>query len=198
MSHIRNTQKEITMRFIAVFHGKKEESVLNFQAAVAANPTLTMSGMDAIQNGLLPKIKTLGPFAALFCSRMARALDTASVLSMALDLDIRTINGLGQAGNLDQGTVVMYPGHENDDVLSWQSAARDAMHTIHGDVLFDIAMSNDANVLFVSHRPVIAALVALAKGITDADGINSILDDPTLAKDGYVIFNYLEGALTLA
>jgi broad specificity phosphatase PhoE len=186
-------------QIVAVFHGKKIEGVLDYQAAVAANPTLTMEGLDAIQGGLLPKIKALGKkFKALFCSRMARALDTASVLAMDLDLDICTVAGLGQAANLDKGTVVAYPGHEADDVLTWQRDVKGALEHIHCEMVYDIAMSPDYNVLVVSHRPVIAAMVALAQGITDAAGIQAVLDDPTLTKDGYIVFNYDGETLTLA
>lgn len=185
------------MRIIAVFHEKKVEGVLGLPAAIAANPTLSLVGMQNVLEKLLPKLMAMGPFCALFTSLMARALDTSSVIAMALNLNIRTVKGLGQAGNLDQGTVIAYPGHEDDDALTWQKEGMQALLQIYSEVLFNISRTEDCNVLIVSHRPVIAALVAAATGITDIDGINAIVNDKNLVGDGYRILDYTGGELTL-
>lgn len=184
------------LKIVAAFHDKKVEGIIELPAAIAANPTLSITGMQNVQDKLLPKIQELGPFHAMFCSRMARALDTASVLAMAMDLDFDTIKGLGQAGNLDKNsegvpTVVAYPGHEDDNALTWQSDAIEALQEI------DEMMDGVGTILIVSHRPVIGALVAYAQGITDITGIDAIVNSGDLVGNGYRTFQFEENELEL-
>ena len=176
------------MKIVAVFHGKKVEGVdvTKRMAAIAANPPLSMDGMEKIRSGLLQKIQTIALFDAIYSSRMARALDTASVIAMALNMEIQTIGELGQKGNLDSGQVIAYPGFENDDELTWQSCGLRAIAQIW-------MKERVGTILIVSHRPIIAGLIAAAKGINNKAGIKNILNDPNLVKDGYVVFEYYEG-----
>lgn len=184
------------LRIIAVFHEKKAGNVIELNPAIAANPTLSIDGMQNTQDKLLPKIKELGPFAGIFTSRMARALDTASVLALALDLDIMTVKGLGQAANLDRNTqgetvVVAYPGFEEDSYGEWLQGAIEALDDINDE------MCGSGNILIVSHRPVIGAMVAYAEGITSPTDIEAIVNDPATVGEGYRVFDYDDGELIL-
>jgi hypothetical protein len=180
------------MKIIAVFHQDKIVGVTGCKKSIGANPPMAIAGMEKI-DALIPTLRELGPYnGMLFTSRMARAADAASVLAMEFDLDFRSIKGLGQAGNLDNGVVIPYPGYENDGPIEWQ---RDGL-----EAFADIYLMTDENdtALAFSHRPIIGALVALCKGIVDANGINAIVQDKNLTKDGYVVFNYDGVTLTLA
>lgn len=182
------------MRIVMVFHGKKVEGFcgMSTQDAVSSNPTLSIAGMVQMQRLVDEKIRALGPFDAMFSSNMARALDTASVLSLALDMQFQTIKGLGQLGNLDRGNTIPYPGHENDGPTDWQDDGFGAISEIASRLQYA-----DKNVLIVSHRPVIGALVALTRGITAAEKIQEVVNDPELTRDGYVVFDYTDCVFSL-
>lgn len=181
------------MKIIAVFHGAKVECLETVRQEIGANPPMTVPGMGQILE-LVPTIKAWGPFQAAYCSLVARAMCTMSVLAMALGIkQVACIQELGQFGNLDQGRVIPYPGHESDDELTWQWNGKLAWVRIW-DACGKYGLAQ--NVLLVSHRPIIGALVALRDGITDKKGIAKIVASPDLTKDGYVIFKmngpYLE------
>lgn len=179
------------MRIVAVFHGQKVEGIADKPAEIAVNPTLTVAGMEKIQ-ALVPKIRELGPYYGLYSSRLARALDTASVLALALDENIQTAKGLGQHANLDGGIKTYYPGHEGESFKQWQEQALNALHEIWERIGHEIGVTvrYDRNVLMVSHRPSIGGLVAAAKGISDEKGIESVVMDKSLTANGYVILHY--------
>jgi broad specificity phosphatase PhoE len=180
------------MKIVAVFHQDKVVGVKNCKQEIGANPPMTTAGMEKI-DALIPALKKLGPYyPMLFTSRMSRAADAASVLAMELDLDFRSVKGLGQAGNLDEGVVIPYPGHENDGPIEWQEDGIDACAEINS-----FTGENDTALAF-SHRPIIGALIAACKGIFDANGINAIVQDKELTKNGFVVFNYNGVTLTLA
>ena len=175
------------MKIVAVFHSDKVEGVTDLPAELGANPPMNLKGMAKI-HGLVDTIRTLGPYAGMYVSRLARALDTASMIAMALDTDFVTVKGLGQHGNKDGDTVIMYPGCESESFDTWQKNAVKTIGTIevcHGGYGDD----SDVTVLIVSHRPVIGGLVAFAKGITDSAGIKAIVVDPATSAKGYVVFN---------
>ncbi len=172
------------MQIVAVFHSDKLDDQTS-PTEVASNPPQSTSGQVKIHN-LVPAIKAMGPYMSMaYCSRMARASCAASVLSLALDIDYQSMKELGQFGNLfKDGTVCMYPGHENDDEITWQRDAHKALIIIWAKV-----KAVSWPILVISHRPIIGALVARARGITDKAGIKSVIMDPTLTKKGYVLFN---------
>jgi broad specificity phosphatase PhoE len=154
-------------------------------AEVASNPTLTFEGMSRV-HGIVPVLRMLGRFDALFSSRMARALDTASVLALAFNLEIRTISGLGQHANMEGGKVVRYPGYEDEGISTWQRQGISAIEQI-------FHLSRDAEtVLAVSHRPVIAGIVCSLQGIRDPQKIKQIAEDQSFFDSGFVVLDATE------
>lgn len=161
---------------------------------IGANPPMTVDGMQKILS-LVPAIKAEGPFQGAYCSRLARAADAASVLALELDIDFQMLKELGQHGNKDGSNIIMYPGHDGEDMLTWQEDGLTAVETIYSKELSSSGFSNmvrtpEFRILVVSHRPIIAGLVGAAQGVTDLDGLNKIVNDPTLTKKGFVVFNY--------
>lgn len=173
------------MKITAVFHGAKVEGLEGAPQAMGANPPMSVLGMEKIL-AIVPIIRELGPYQAAYCSLVARAMCTMSVLAMAMGIrQVACIEELGQFGNLDKGKVIPYPGHENDNEITWQRDGQLAMSRIWNAC----GLNGQAqNVLLVSHRPIIGALVARTKGITDKEGISKIVLDPNLTIDGYIIF----------
>ncbi|GEM_PF-3869862 len=178
------------MNIIAVFHGAKVEGLEGLPAEISANPPMTVEGMEKMWrrisgNEFSPHLpSSLGnKIDAIYSSRLARALDTASVIALHLNLEITTVSELGQMANKDGNTVTHYPGHEKDDVILWQKNAMFAVRKIvsrHAD---------HHTVVAVSHRPIIAGIVAWAiDKIGDANVLNKILNDPGFGKDGYFAF----------
>lgn len=105
-------RKKGNLKIIAVFHSDKIEGLDGFPIEIAANPPMTIEGMKKIHElvermaseGLLEKIE------GLFCSTMARALDTASVFSLKLKQPIISFDTLGQHANKDGAKVLFLPG----------------------------------------------------------------------------------------
>jgi len=168
------------MRIVAVFHGTKLEGLAGTPNKVGANPPLSLTGMQKVLN-LVPTIKDQGPFETMYCSRMSRALDTASIIALEFDLDIRTKKELGQYGNRDEERDIYYPGHETDGFVTWQNDGVSAFLKIAKE-------HSDTTVLVISHRPVIGGIVAHCMGVDDEAGIIKVISDPTLAAKGFRVF----------
>ncbi|MEY2664682.1 MAG: hypothetical protein RIT04_490 [Candidatus Parcubacteria bacterium] len=192
--HINTLKKGSNLKFkvIAVFHGKKVEGLKGQSPEIAANPPMTVPGMEGILK-LVPAIKAFGPFdestgIVIWTSIIARAMCTASVLATSLGInEIQCHSLLGQFANLDEGVVIPYPGHEQDDEVTWQKSGACALREI-ASRCYESSEENK-KLIVVSHRPIIAGLIALSRGITDKAGIAEILNDPNLAKNGFVIFD---------
>ena len=168
------------MKIVAVFHGAKVEGLQGLNSRLGANPPMTMTGMSNILD-LVPILKTLGPFDFMYVSRLARALDAASIIALELDMDFETKRELGQFGNKDGSNVIMYPGLVAIDEI-WDEIDE---------------VSSEDTILIVSHRPIIGGLVAACQEIEDEDGIKAVVNDPSLTEKGYVIFRYNGRKLTL-
>ena len=181
------------MKIVAVFHGAKVEGLQGLNSRLGANPPMTMTGMSNILD-LVPILKTLGPFDFMYVSRLARALDAASIIALELDMDFETKRELGQFGNKDGSNVIMYPGHEADGYKNWQSDGLVAIDEIWDEI---DEVSSEDTILIVSHRPIIGGLVAACQEIEDEDGIKAVVNDPSLTEKGYVIFRYNGRKLTL-
>ena len=157
------------MKVITVLHAQKvEDDMAKTPVEIHANPTLSVKGLVNI-HGLVEQIRAKGPYIAIYSSRLARALDTASILALALDMDIETIKGLGQHSNRDASGDYCYPGHESETVVEWKNQAVKALLDLqerHG--------SNDT-ILIVSHRPSVGGIVAHTKSIEDKTGIMEIV-----------------------
>lgn len=173
------------MRIVLVFHGLPKANFTSPLPEVAANPTLNFEGMSRV-HALVPAIRAAGPFDAIFSSRMARALDTASVLSMAFGLEIQTLKGLGQHANKEGDMVVRYPRHEHEDIGTWQREGIAAIEAIFFEY------DPDETVLAVSHRPVIAGIVCASRGVRDPEKIKALADDPSFVAKGFVIIDMRE------
>lgn len=176
------------MKIVAVFHGAKVEGMAGRPTKIGANPPMTVDGMQKIL-ALVPTIAAEGPYTSAYCSRLSRAMDAASILALELDMDFETMKDLGQHGNKDGSDVIMYPGNEGENMSDWQRQGGRAISK-----LFDLQAKT---VLIVSHRPIIAGLVAAARGVYDIDGLNAIVNDPALTKKGYVVFECDDGKLTV-
>lgn len=186
----------MALRICAVFHSEKQEGAVGKPPAVAVNPPMTMRGMERIDR-VAEKIKrdprfnfrkkeALPPFSILLSSPLARALDVASVLALHFNMDIQTVNGLSQMANKEGEKIILYPGHEDEDVVNWQFQAFRALQ----EIAINVAGVLTA-ILLVSHRPIIGGLVAKARGIVhDREGLDRLIKDPELVKDGYVVLDY--------
>lgn len=176
------------MKVIAVLHGQKaEEGTASLPVELRSNPTLSVNGLAGIHD-LVEQIKTKGPYVAVYSSRLARALTTASIFGLALDMDIQTVKKLGQHSNRDASGDWFYPGFEGETVVDWKNQAVSA--------LFDLQKRHGADdtILVVSHRPSVGGLVAHTKGIEDEKGIMDIV----LGKFGPVVeFEVRDDKITL-
>jgi broad specificity phosphatase PhoE len=155
------------MKVTAVLHFDKAAGFIDSSSAeLAANPGLSYKGFkDALS--ICQRLELLGPFDGMFVSRLARALDTASVLAMYLNMDFQTMFGLGQAGNKEGDKIVMYPGFENSCFTGWQNNALSSLE--------ELALHGYGHVLIVSHRPIIWSLCAYAQGITTEEEISALV-----------------------
>lgn len=179
------------MKIVAVFHDDKVEGLAGEDPRLGANPPMTMAGMRK-GLALLPEICDIGEildgFDACYSSRLARALDMASVLIGELNLDLETVNELGQWANKDGDQVIYYPGHEKENLCTWQRDALTALDIIWRRQRQIVADGGLA--LVVSHRPIIGGWVGHTRGITDEAGLVKLVRDPALTKKGYVVFSY--------
>lgn len=169
---------------------------------------MTMEGKSKVLQ-LVPSLLELGPYDAVYSSLMDRACGTMCTVVKKLGVNrVICIDELGQYGNLDSDTVIAYPGHEEDNVVTWQQQGLRAVRLIFVEVTQGVlknGMSFDEEemllvgkvVLVFTHRPILAGLVAAAAGITDAPGIQQILDDKALSGRGFRVFNYRNDKLTL-
>ncbi len=179
------------LRICAVFHSDKQSVEAGQPPAVAVNPPMTMTGMmkiDALVEKIRKDPRLPTSFDGLCSSRLARALDTASVLALRFDLDIGTMKGLGQMANKEGDVVIKYPGCETEDMVVWQRNAMSSVRELSDDL---DCLDQDATLIVVSHRPIIGGLMAWSRGIIgDHGAIDEIVRNPELAKEGYVVFDY--------
>lgn len=178
------------MRLITVVHGDKVEGLNNEPLEIAANPSLTIEGMKKILS-LLAELKPFKPFSECYSSYAARALDTASVLCLACNLDLWTMRELTAHSNKDKNRILYYPGysHENENFTTLQDQAVKAAHKIW------IEHEDKANVLAVTHGPHIAGLIGRANGVNDEAGLGEILKDFRSSTKGFVVFEIQAGSI---
>ena len=180
------------MKIVVVPHGPKLaiDRTKDYLAMVAADPPMTMEGKLKML-GLVPTLKDLGPYDAVYCSLMDRACGTMCTIVKQLGIKrVMCLDELGQYGNLDGDTVIAYPGHEGDNVLTWQK---------QGLAFLDFISLYQSlkKALVFTHRPVLAGLVASASCITDTEGIQKILDAKELVGRGFRVFSCTNSGLTL-
>ncbi len=178
------------VRVIAIPHGDKVNGLAGESAEIIVNPTLTISGMRKIQ-ALVTAIVRFGPFWRGYVSRFARALDTISVIALALDLDFETIRELGQYASKDGAEVVYYPGHETDDMQTWQG---NGMFSL---VQIEQRAPEGSTVLVASHRPIIGGLLAHCRGLHDVESVTKTVIGMDPSRSFYV-FEVNKGIITLA
>lgn len=184
------------MRLITVFHGENATNLGNRDAQIGSNPPMTPDGMEKMLC-LVPVIKKLAPFDAVYSARTARTLDTASILALALNVDFKTIKDLGRHANTDNNITTAFPGNENEDMCTWQKDALSAVSIIYQTELRQNEFGRNVStaeykVLSVTHKEIIAGLIGATKGISDLNGLNDIVNDPHLSRDGFVVF-YFDG-----
>jgi broad specificity phosphatase PhoE len=157
------------MKVVAILHGKKaEQGITDKPAAIRSNPNLSVEGIVGV-HALVEQVKAMGPYVALYSSRLARALDTASIFALALNMDIRTVKELGQHSSRDANGDCFYPGFEGETVIEWRDQAIKAL------LILNQRHSADDTVLVVSHRPSVGGLIAHTRGITDEPAIMDIV-----------------------
>ncbi|MEK7158333.1 MAG: histidine phosphatase family protein [Patescibacteria group bacterium] len=170
------------MKIVAVFHGEKVEEVSSELAVIRSNPTMTVKGMESIQ-ALVPAIAEHGPFAAIYTSLLARALDAASVLALTFGFpELSGLAALGQHANKDGNDVIFYPGYEEEDETTWQGQGMAAV------TMLLHRYGSSANILMVGQTAIIGGLVAAAHGISDKAGIHAVVANPNLIANGFVVF----------
>lgn len=196
------------MKIVVVPHGKKLENVGAYARELAADPPMTMEGKLQILN-LVPALKAFGPFDAAYSSLMDRACGSMCTAVKPLGIERATcIKVLGQHGNKDgDGTVIFYPGYENDTVLTWQKQGLEATRLINAEVAQNGLDDGGATwnegtippkkVLVFTHRPILAGLIATTCCITDNEGIQAILHAKELVGKGFRVFNCTNTTLTL-
>lgn len=186
------------MKIIAVFHSDKVEGLDGLPPEIAANPPMTIEGMKKI-HALVPVIKKEAPtIFHIYCSCLARALDAASIIALAYKCIFHVDESLGQYANKDGGTVIAYPGHEGEGYEEWQQSALSFLAYFDEDRKDkDVCPLEEIDIIVVSHRPIIGGLVAATLGITGADEIKTIVNDPKLTDGGYRVFEYDGKNLTL-
>lgn len=189
------------MKLVVVPHGKKLEDVGAYAQELAADPPMTMLGKEKML-ALVPALREYGPYDAAYSSTMDRACGTMCTVVKPLGIKRAVcIEELGQFGNKDaDGTVIMYPGHEKDDVITWQWQGDKALDIILWDMkagLGDFSKAHEASVLVFTHRPILAGLVATSASITNPAGIKEILDAKELVGKGFRVFDYDGSLLTL-
>lgn len=194
-----NIARKETLKIVVVPHGAKVMGVTQYSPELGADPPMTMEGKAKVL-GLVPVLKTLGPYDAAYCSLMDRACGTMCTIVKHLGIRrVICIDELGQYSNLDGETIIFYPGHENDSIPIWQQQVGEALRRIYLEVakngLADgpVGLGGSAyekKVLVFTHRPILAALVAAASHITDPAEIQKILDAKELVGKGLRVFNY--------
>lgn len=175
------------MKIVAVFHGNKVTGLARegFSTEIVANTPVSPKGMDHIFS-IVERIRAYAP-TALYCSRLARAAGSVSVLAIELDLDFRSMKALGQHGSKDGDDVFMYPGFDNERYADWQAGGVKA--------LMEIAKNHapDDVVVVVTHKPVIGGLIAHTRGINDEDGVKAVVKEvaqnAALLEKGFVTFD---------
>lgn len=182
------------MIVLAVFHGEKVSGLVEagFPCEVVANAPVTAGGMDQIF-GLVKQIREYCPV-ALYCSRLARAAGSASVLAIELDLDFQSMKELGQHGSKDGTLVCYYPGYEHESYVTWQLQGIRALSELYGHHKAD-------TIVIVSHKPVIGGLIAYTRGISDEEGVMAVVKevagDAELMKKGFVVFGITDKGLNV-
>src|SRR3989344_3633069 len=197
------------MKLVVVPHGAKVVSVKQYAPEIASDPPMTMEGKAKMLT-LAPALREQGPYDTVYCSLMDRACGTMWTIAKQLGVKrVICIDELGQYGNLDNdGTVIAYPGHENDGVLTWQHQGLQAVRLIHTEVaqggLAEGRIAGQGKnqppkkrVLVFTHRPILAGLVAAASAIIDAGGIQKILDDKGLLGRGFRVFTVTNSGIRL-
>ena len=173
------------IRFVLVPHGAKVEQLGDFPPEIGANPPMTIAGM-ADMLPIADEIAQYGPFQTCWTSFLARAMCAASVVCLRLGIEnMQVRRGLGQHSNLDrrgdQKVVVAYPGREHEDMGVWQTAALRELDGI------SLGLRKGETGLIVTHRPIIAGIVASCYGITDPEKVRETAHNPELIKHGYVV-----------
>lgn len=186
------------MKLVVVPHGNKVTGVTQYPPELGADPPMTMEG-KAKMLGLVPALQALGTYDAVYCSLMDRACGTMCTIVKQLAIKrVVCIEELGQYGNLDaDGSVISYPGHETDNVLTWQAQGLAAVQLIYTEVTRD-GLAEERylpamKVLIFTHRPILAGLVAATFGVTFAEGIQQRLDDKGLVGKGFRVFETTYG-----
>jgi broad specificity phosphatase PhoE len=183
------------MILVFVPHGAKVTVVTQYDPRLASDPPMTMEGKKKILE-IVPTIRSYGPYEGVFSSMMDRACETMTTVVNALgDIgEVTCLRCLGQRANLDSdGTIIRYPGYEaEDNPTTWQVQVKTSIHNISLRLPARLSAC-EQKVLVFSHRPILAAMIAAAQGITDASGIQAILDDKTIVGPGFRVFRISDG-----
>lgn len=178
----------MTSRQIWVFHGKPsldQSEIDGLPSEVLANPPLTPQGKKLLIEQVIPHLKKMGPYGAVYSGRLDRVLGTASAIVHELgdEVDLQTMYQLSQRCGANGKVITPYPGHEHESYREWQDQAVLAARLIAMRHKFG------QRVLVVSTRPMIGGLLSSLQGVTDPEGIEKIAMDPDVEKNGYRIFN---------
>ncbi len=181
----------MSLKIVAVFHASKVVGLGGSLDAVAANPPMTIDGMEEIHK-ILPAIEAYGPFASMYCSRLARAGDAASVIATAFDMDYQTIKKLGQHANMDGKILRYYPGFEKDNFLTWQADGIEALKSLAGK-----HGRRGETVIVVSHRPILGGVVAHCQGAKSPEEVYATVCDQATVGKGFRIFEVTYDSIKL-
>lgn len=173
------------MRVVVVLHKEKEEGLGKYGAKVAANAPLSLKGFLEAHE-LIPGLEPYGPFAAIVCSRLARTSEMVSVYALHFDVEFSSRKELGQHASKDGDEVFFYPGCEDEYYAYWQKNAVQFFKEELGALAK--ALGDEATILIVTHRPIVAGLLCYLKGSSDEAEMKALARGSEIFKKDFYVF----------
>lgn len=172
------------MKAVVVLHEEKWEKLGHLGSVIASNPPLSILGFIRSHN-LIEKLKPVGPFSGIFCSRLARTLEMASVFALAFDVEVESRRELGQHASREGNEVFFYPGYEKEWYEDWQ---RNAVGFFQGELSRLAKDHEDCTILVLTHRPILAGILCHLKGISDPEEMKVLARSGELSKKDFYVF----------
>ncbi len=180
---------------VAVLHPEKLPFDPDDPIEMKVNVPLSPEGRKKAYD-LIEPIRALGPFWSICSSPLMRAMQTASILGLGLDLEMRrlmVVPELAQMASYEEHprtremVSLRWPGHEDDDHQTWQ---RDGLLAIQ--IINTYTHCDGARVLAIGHRGPFGGVVAHCRGIHDVEGIRRVVREEQFAPKGYFLIEVAE------
>ena len=148
------------MKILAVYH-QQNGDWSSEEVRLAANAGLSINGAKDTLT-VIPKLKEHGSITAMYSSRMARAVDTASFISLELDLDYATLPELAPYSAFTGGNLVRYPGYPETRHSESQGKVLERLKNLYVD-------HANETIILVSHKTIIGMLLSAVEGVLGDD-----------------------------